>query len=155
MPELYFHIKRPMRVHIRGFDLDGREVSIEAEELEATLYQHELDHLEGHLLLDLLDQRPAARWRCESCGGGPKSTTAGGGFPAVKLAFLGTPEVAAGTLRAMVEAGHDVRVVVTSPDTRRGRGPRGEPERRQAGGGGARVAGCPPVRPTSSVREPS
>ena len=42
----------------------------------------------------------------------------------MKLAFLGTPEVAAGTLRALVDAGHDVRMVVTRPDTRRGRGPR-------------------------------
>jgi methionyl-tRNA formyltransferase len=41
----------------------------------------------------------------------------------VKLAFLGTPEVAAQSLRAIVAAGHDVRVVVTRPDTRRGRGP--------------------------------
>jgi methionyl-tRNA formyltransferase len=41
----------------------------------------------------------------------------------VKLAFLGTPEVAAGTLRALVEAGHDVLVVVTRADTRRSRGP--------------------------------
>jgi methionyl-tRNA formyltransferase len=41
----------------------------------------------------------------------------------VKLAFLGTPEVAAGTLRALVGAGHDIRLVVTRPDTRRGRGP--------------------------------
>jgi methionyl-tRNA formyltransferase len=41
----------------------------------------------------------------------------------VKLAFLGTPEVAAGTLRALVEAGQDVMVVVTRADTRRGRGP--------------------------------
>jgi peptide deformylase len=56
VPELYFRIQRPMHVRIRGYDLDGREVSIEAEELEATLYQHEVDHLEGHLLLDLLDK---------------------------------------------------------------------------------------------------
>ncbi len=56
VPELYFHIQRPMHVHIRGYDLDGREVSIEAEELEATLYQHEVDHLEGRLLLELLDK---------------------------------------------------------------------------------------------------
>ncbi len=42
----------------------------------------------------------------------------------MKLAFLGTPEVAAGTLRALADAGHDVRMVVTRPDTRRGRGPR-------------------------------
>jgi len=40
----------------------------------------------------------------------------------VKVAFLGTPEVAAGTLRAVVAAGHDVRIVVTRPDKRRGRG---------------------------------
>ena len=40
----------------------------------------------------------------------------------MNLVFLGTPEVAAGTLRALVGAGHDVRLVVTRPDTRRGRG---------------------------------
>jgi methionyl-tRNA formyltransferase len=45
----------------------------------------------------------------------------------VKLAFLGTPEVAAGTLRALVGAGHDVRLVVTRPDARRGRGPARSP----------------------------
>lgn len=41
----------------------------------------------------------------------------------MRLAFLGTPEVAAGTLRALVAAGHDVVAVVTRPDARRGRGP--------------------------------
>ncbi|HYA45517.1 MAG TPA: methionyl-tRNA formyltransferase [Acidimicrobiales bacterium] len=40
----------------------------------------------------------------------------------MKVAFLGTPEVAACTLRAVVAAGHDVPVVVTRPDKRRGRG---------------------------------
>jgi methionyl-tRNA formyltransferase len=45
----------------------------------------------------------------------------------VKLAFLGTPEVAAGTLRALVAAGHDVVVVVPRADTRRGRGPASSP----------------------------
>jgi len=40
----------------------------------------------------------------------------------VRLAFLGTPELAAGTLRALAAAGHDVRLVVTRPDARRGRG---------------------------------
>ena len=38
-----------------GIDLDGNEVSIEADELEARLFQHEIDHLNGVLLLDLLD----------------------------------------------------------------------------------------------------
>ena len=45
----------------------------------------------------------------------------------MKLAFLGTPEVAAGTLRALVAAGHDVLVVVSRADTRRGRGPAPSP----------------------------
>jgi methionyl-tRNA formyltransferase len=38
------------------------------------------------------------------------------------LAFLGSPEVAVGTLRALVDEGYDVRLVVTQPDKRRGRG---------------------------------
>ena len=45
----------------------------------------------------------------------------------MRLAFLGTPEVAAETLRALAAAGHDVRLVVTRPDTRRGRGPEASP----------------------------
>jgi methionyl-tRNA formyltransferase len=45
----------------------------------------------------------------------------------VRLAFFGTPEVAAATLRALVGAGHEVRVVVTRPDKRRGRGSKRSP----------------------------
>ncbi len=40
----------------------------------------------------------------------------------MRLAFLGTPEAAVPSLRALVEAGHDVAVVLTRPDRRRGRG---------------------------------
>jgi len=40
----------------------------------------------------------------------------------VRLAFLGTPDVAVGPLRALVQAGHDVALVVSRPDRRRGRG---------------------------------
>lgn len=38
------------------------------------------------------------------------------------LAYLGTPEMAVPPLRALVEHGHDVVLVVTRPDRRRGRG---------------------------------
>jgi peptide deformylase len=55
VPELFFSVRRPSHVRVTGYDLDGREVSIEAEELEAKLYQHEVDHLDGRLLLELLD----------------------------------------------------------------------------------------------------
>ena len=56
VPGLYFPIVRPKEIHLTGWDLDGREVSIEADELLARLFQHELDHLEGRLLLEMLDE---------------------------------------------------------------------------------------------------
>jgi peptide deformylase len=62
IPGLSFPIVRPKEVFLTGFDLDGKEVSIEADELLARAFQHELDHLDGRLLLELLDksQRKAA-----------------------------------------------------------------------------------------------
>ncbi|HEX3333704.1 MAG TPA: methionyl-tRNA formyltransferase [Acidimicrobiales bacterium] len=44
-----------------------------------------------------------------------------------RLAYLGTPEMAVPPLRALVGAGHDVALVVTRPDRRRGRGGRATP----------------------------
>ncbi|CAI8304560.1 MAG: peptide deformylase [Actinomycetota bacterium] len=55
IPGLSWEIIRPKTIHLVGIDLDGNEVSIEADELEARLFQHEIDHLNGVLLLDLLD----------------------------------------------------------------------------------------------------
>ncbi|HET9441966.1 MAG TPA: methionyl-tRNA formyltransferase [Acidimicrobiales bacterium] len=40
----------------------------------------------------------------------------------MKLVFLGTPAAAVPPLEALVAAGHDVRLVVTQPDRKRGRG---------------------------------
>jgi methionyl-tRNA formyltransferase len=40
----------------------------------------------------------------------------------VRLVFLGTPDDAVTPLRALVEAGHDVTLVLTQPDRRRSRG---------------------------------
>jgi methionyl-tRNA formyltransferase len=44
-----------------------------------------------------------------------------------RLVFLGTPEMAVPPLRALHEAGHDLALVVTRADTRRGRGSQVEP----------------------------
>lgn len=55
VPGLSWEIVRPKEVHLTGYDLDGNEVSIEADELMARLFQHELDHLDGVLLLERLD----------------------------------------------------------------------------------------------------
>ncbi len=59
VPGLSWEIVRPRVIHLTGYDLDGNEVSVEATDLLGRLYQHELDHLNGVLLLDHLpgDQR--------------------------------------------------------------------------------------------------
>ena len=55
VPGLSWEIVRPKQVHLRGVDLDGNEVDIEADEILARCFQHELDHLDGVLLLERLD----------------------------------------------------------------------------------------------------
>jgi peptide deformylase len=55
VPGLSWAIVRPDAVHLVGLDLDGNEVSIEATELEGRVFQHELDHLDGILLVERLD----------------------------------------------------------------------------------------------------
>ncbi len=62
IPNLYVEMLRPKQVLMHGWDLDGNEVEIEADELQARLFQHELDHLHGVLMFDrmLPDQRKEA-----------------------------------------------------------------------------------------------
>jgi peptide deformylase len=56
VPGLSWEIVRPNAVHLVGVDLDGNEISIEATELEGRVFQHELDHLDGILLVERLDE---------------------------------------------------------------------------------------------------
>ena len=44
-----------------------------------------------------------------------------------RLAYLGTPELSVPPLRALLDAGHQVELVVSGPDRRRGRGSRTSP----------------------------
>jgi peptide deformylase len=63
VPGLSWEIVRPNAVHLVGMDLDGNELSIEASEYEGRVFQHEVDHLDGTLLVERLDadQRREAR----------------------------------------------------------------------------------------------
>jgi peptide deformylase len=63
VPGYSWEITRPNRVHLVGLDLDGNELSIEASEFEGRIFQHELDHLDGVLLVERLDpdQRKEAK----------------------------------------------------------------------------------------------
>lgn len=55
VPGLSFEIVRPKMVTVQGIDLGGNEVVLVGDELMGRLIQHEIDHLDGVLLLDRLD----------------------------------------------------------------------------------------------------
>lgn len=63
IPGIYFEIVRPKQVFVTGVDLNGDDVTFEADELQARLFQHELDHLDGTLMVEHLtdEQRKAAK----------------------------------------------------------------------------------------------
>jgi peptide deformylase len=62
IPGVWVEVERPEQVRMRGFDETGREQLVEADGMEARVLQHELDHLDGVLMLDRLtkEQRRAA-----------------------------------------------------------------------------------------------
>ncbi len=52
LPGVHIEVERPAQVRVRAQDATGAEVTIEAQELEARVIQHEIDHLDGVLILD-------------------------------------------------------------------------------------------------------
>jgi peptide deformylase len=41
-------------MHVRGFDLDGNELNLELDDFACRVFQHEIDHLDGVLLVEHL-----------------------------------------------------------------------------------------------------
>ncbi len=56
IPETRVEVERPTAVTITGQDLSGAPVRVEAEGLLARIFQHEIDHLDGVLILDRTDR---------------------------------------------------------------------------------------------------
>ncbi len=57
VPERFWPIARPGFAKARGLDLSGNEIILEGEELMGRVLQHEIDHLNGILLLEHLPRR--------------------------------------------------------------------------------------------------
>ena len=55
VPGLSFEIVRPDNIHLTGVDLDGNPVDIQTGEYLGRVFQHELDHLDGVLMLERTD----------------------------------------------------------------------------------------------------
>jgi peptide deformylase len=52
LPEVLVDVERPLHVRVRGRNEHGHDVVVEATGLEARVIQHEIDHLDGVLILD-------------------------------------------------------------------------------------------------------
>jgi peptide deformylase len=52
LPRVAMDVERPLHARVAGFDVEGQPVRIEASGLEARVLQHEIDHLDGVLILD-------------------------------------------------------------------------------------------------------
>jgi peptide deformylase len=52
LPRVTMDVERPLFVRINGRDVEGERIAIEAAGLEARVLQHEIDHLDGVLILD-------------------------------------------------------------------------------------------------------
>ena len=62
LPGVHVDVERPIYVRVRAQDATGEPIVIEASGLEARVIQHEIDHLDGVLILDRTsrDQRKEA-----------------------------------------------------------------------------------------------
>ena len=52
LPGIVTSVKRADRVLVRGYDREGNQIEIEGEGLLSRVLQHEIDHLNGTLLID-------------------------------------------------------------------------------------------------------
>jgi peptide deformylase len=62
LPRVHVEVERPIHVRVRAQDAAGEPITIEASGLEARVIQHEMDHLDGVLIVDRAprDQRKEA-----------------------------------------------------------------------------------------------
>jgi peptide deformylase len=72
LPGVLVEVERPIHVRVRGKDERGEDLLIEASGLEARVLQHEMDHLDGVLILDRTsrDQRKQAMRALREAGAG-------------------------------------------------------------------------------------
>jgi peptide deformylase len=73
LPAVHVEVERPARVRVQAFDEHGETVEVEADGLRARVIQHEIDHLDGVLILDRISRearKEAMREMREALEGG-------------------------------------------------------------------------------------
>jgi peptide deformylase len=56
VPDFQAEVERAERVRLLATDLDGQELAIDAEGIQAVCFQHEVDHLDGVLFIDRISR---------------------------------------------------------------------------------------------------
>jgi peptide deformylase len=56
IPDVRVEIERPASLRVRYLDRDGKAQEMDADGLLATVIQHEIDHLNGRLIIDFLSR---------------------------------------------------------------------------------------------------
>jgi peptide deformylase len=62
-PEIYFSIERPTSVIVKAYNLEGKEIFLEGENLMARCFLHEMDHLDGKLIIDYATTEEKKFWK--------------------------------------------------------------------------------------------
>ncbi|MBF0378520.1 MAG: peptide deformylase [Desulfamplus sp.] len=52
VPDYSADVRRFSKITVRGLNVDGKKVQFDAEDIQAVIIQHEIDHLEGVLYID-------------------------------------------------------------------------------------------------------
>ena len=52
VPEIMLEIQRAENIAVEGINRDGKKITLEAKDLMARVLQHEIDHLNGTLIID-------------------------------------------------------------------------------------------------------
>jgi peptide deformylase len=68
VPGPYAEVRRAFRARVDGVDLKGNPVSIEATGMAARCLQHEMDHLDGTVYVDLLPEEQRERLLAAAAG---------------------------------------------------------------------------------------
>ena len=103
-------IKRSKHVKVKAQDRHGEWFELEADDMLARCIQHENNHLDGITIMDLAEHFYEDDY--------PRGKR---GLKFMRILFMGTPDIAAESLAALLDAGHEVCAVFTRRDKPVGR----------------------------------
>lgn len=66
LPGIFLPVVRSEKITVRGRDIKGRSITIQADGFLARVLQHEIDHLEGKVFVDRIEDRDSVNKEVEA-----------------------------------------------------------------------------------------